>query len=74
MKENTDNQNINITDMQAKASLKGDEDGNLKLDINTGMLLKSNSKVFLKGKIKTLGFDVPVSIKIEKSIEGQIKH
>jgi hypothetical protein len=68
---NTSNQNININGTQAAATLKGNEEGKLRLELNTGMILQADSKVSIKGNIEVMGSEVPVSIKISKQVTAK---
>jgi hypothetical protein len=66
---NISNQNINVMEAQATTTLKGDEDGKLKIDMNTGMTVKADSKISIKGNIETVGKEVPITLNIIKTVK-----
>lgn len=65
---NTEDEEINIMGNKARASLKGFENGEIKLDIQTGMVNLADSKISIKGNINIMGSIVPLKIKIQKTI------
>lgn len=68
---NTENQKINVTGNEVTASLKGSEAGKVKLEIKTGMVTSATSNVSIKGNIQVMGKEVPLKIKVQRTIEGR---
>lgn len=68
---NTENQKINVTGNEVTASLKGSESGKVKLEIKTGMVTRATSNVSIKGNIQVMGKEVPLKIKVQRTIEGR---
>lgn len=53
---------------QASVKLSGNQEGTYHCNINTGMLKDCSTKLLMKGAISTALRDVPISIKVKKSI------
>jgi hypothetical protein len=53
------------------ADLKGTEQGDLEMEVTSGMLLSSSSESEIKGMISSMGRDIPVTITISMKMEGR---
>jgi hypothetical protein len=67
----TEDQQLTIQGYKVTASLDVTEDGKLKVDIASGLLLSSNNTLKLKGTIGIMGKDVPVKYKVITSVTGK---
>lgn len=52
-------------------TLQGNQEGNYKIDMRTGLLQKGKSNTSLEGTFQVMGRDVPVKMKITKTLSGK---
>jgi len=62
------NTTSNIMGQQVTTNLNGEQTGNFKTDISTGMLQSGKTDISIKGTIQVSGREVPVTLKIKKEI------
>jgi Family of unknown function (DUF6263) len=53
------------------ADLKGKQEGDIEVEVATGMLLSSTSESDITGTISSMGRDIPVTIHISTKLEGR---
>lgn len=66
-------QELEVEGQKVIASLNGKQEGELKINIATGLIQNSNSLLKIKGNLEVMGRDIPIKITMENSIR-QIKH
>lgn len=67
----TTNGDMELMGMKVNADLKGTANGKTELERNTGMVLSSTINENIKGNMKVMGMEVPMSIEQKTTIIGQ---
>lgn len=67
---NTDG-DVDLMGMKVNADLKGTATGNMELERNTGMVTNSTIHQIIKGDMKMMGMQIPMSIDQTVTIKGQ---
>jgi hypothetical protein len=68
--ESTDS-SFEIMGTNVDADLKGEQDGIFDIDLRTGLLIYQKTNASIKGNIKLLDREVPITIKIKKEISSK---
>jgi hypothetical protein len=68
----TTNGDMEMMGMKIDASLKGNSTGTIELERSTGMVLNSNLKLTINGKMKTEGMEIPMSIEQTAKMQGKL--
>lgn len=68
---NTENQVVSIGGNSTTTSMKGNQEGEIEVDIATGMLLKAEISIDIKGNAMVAGIDVPFTMKTRINSEGK---
>ena len=65
---NISNQKINVIGTSANASLLGTAEGELTMNLKTGIIEQGISQTYIKGNLEMMGTTVPITLKITKKI------
>jgi len=69
--EFSNNNTTTVMGIQTVAKMEGKQEGHFETDTQTGLLMKGKSEASLEGTMQVMGRDVPVKIKISKSITAK---
>lgn len=64
----------NVMGYEVMSNMKGTQKGYFETDVKTGMLLKSESSTALNGSMQIMGREVPIEIKVMKTIKSEKKN
>ncbi len=67
-----ENKQIQVQANTIDYSLKGEQSGEIKIDLSTGLVSSSESEFNAKGKMNVMGKEIPVKMMVKNSVRSQV--